>query len=1414
MEFKKVVTFELHNADEFDDWAFQMENVLGMQDLGDVVDLTVEEDSLDEAKDRKVFQYLAVSCKGEALTRLRTAAGSTKSGRDGWLALRQAYASDRAENVMALNGKVLGRKWRDDDTVDTFAADVLKLYNQVKLTGSDEAVGEPLVRASVLQCLPDEFGPIVAQEMGKVKEPLEKLFEAMKIYADVKGIGVVKRHKSMALVTHEKEKPKSARNRNRKCWVCGEEGHIQRDCPYVRQAKTAVAAKGKKATFAATAESSTPCQGFLVDSCTDYHLCKDAGTFSKLDIFKDGERFGLDTAAGVATVYGKGNIEMKVRTADGSSLDLEITDVCWCPDSPANLLSSGLIVVGRNKEPALHTKPTGNIFVHGADSYLLLKDSGVIIPLQRYGIMPMLMPVSVYKPQQSFAYVTTGMASDDLKLLHARLGHLNFPDLLRAAKVYNIKVTSDDIAFCDSCARSKAKRAAIPKKAKERCTRPGELTHTDIMGPMEEASLDGYRFAAVFVDDATRFSEVYVIGKKSEVWGCFEEYINSMKQLGVKIGVGSTVQSDSDAVYKHGTFATGCNQHGIRQQQSPPYSQAKNGVVERLVCTLQDMARAMLDDAKLPKKFWGAALKHASYLRNRCPTVALDGRTPYQLIHHKLADISQLKKFGSRAFVHVPKDMRKKWDSKAREGTYVGEDVQSSCHLIFIPSTRRVVSTMHVEFDETCSGLVGKVQVDDPFAEDTDIVTEVHVAKGAVSDTDDVDVAESAVTVTDTDDVDVTDSSATSSASGHHTDDTGDQESVDGSAGDPLLSSRVVTRSMARRTASVSDGTAEECSGVHGAAHDSAVDADALSIRDPAGNIIGRLVSESGENELGAHEPADPVLLSMLSCTSKPLKHYVFAALGEISNDPRTLQEARRRPDAAQWEQSYRAEIDNLLSKDTWTPVKLRDVPHGSKIIGTRPVFKVKYKANGEYDKHKTRLVARGDQQQRGDDFSTVFAPVAHLQTVRTILALAVAKEYEVHHIDVSGAFLYAPIHTEVYIRLPEGVPDIDTDGDKLVGRLNKAMYGVGEASRAWNNTIDKKFREHGYVRGSADTCAYHKKYPGGQEALVTGHVDDFIIAAPPDIINDAKKPITANFKHTDFGPVQSCLGMHVQRQLTSINIDQQAYAEGVLSRFGMQDCKPMSTPMIPGLQLSKEPDEQQGDAYLDDAAVTEYRALVGCLMYLVVGTRPDLAYAVGKLGRYMSEPTEQHWVAAKHVLRYVKGTVDMGITYTKPTGCNRLAGFSDASHGNRLEDNGKSTSGYVFMLSGGAVSWSSKLQPVVALSTAEAEYIALAEATKEALFLRNLLEELHAPQGTVVIHEDNRSTIRMAENPMTTPRSKHIALRYHFIREHVGNGDITLRYIESGEMVADALTKALARPALAKHRSIMIGREPIPGEC
>ena len=517
-------------------------------------------------------------------------------------------------------------------------------------------------------------------------------------------------------------------------------------------------------------------------------------------------------------------------------------------------------------------------------------------------------------------------------------------------------------------------------------------------------------------------------------------------------------------------------------------------------------------------------------------------------------------------------------------------------------------------------------------------------------------------------------------------------------------------------------------------------------------------------------------------------------AIGVGVDDPKSYQDAMSSPNSDRWKTAADVEMNSILKNKTW---ELVDLPPGKTAIGSKWVFKTKMNADGSINKHKARLVAQGFAQQHGIDYEETFAPVVKYVSLRTVLAIANQHNMELHQMDVNSAYLNGDIDADIYMRQPEGF--IDSDNPNKVCKLRKGLYGLKQGGRIWNQKIDHYLKSQGYTPSDADPCIY-VKHNQGKIVIIALYVDDTIIASNcNEMLHDAKKMLNEKFDMTDLGEVKSILGMSVERNRAKgvLTINQSAYLQSALERFGMADCNPVSTPMEPGKHYEKTPDDEEG------FNTREFQALIGSLVYASIATRPDISEAVGKLSQHMSRPNKEHWAAAKRVLRYIKGTLQFGLNFERSDNF-KLIGYSDADWAGDV-DTRKSTSGYVFMLGKATVAWASKKQSVVALSTTEAEYIALCSATQEAVWLRRLLQSLREGQARpTTIFEDNRGAISLSKNPKDHTRTKHIDIKYHYVRDAVQNNEIDIQPCETKLMIADQLTKGLPKPAFEKHRNAM----------
>jgi len=460
-------------------------------------------------------------------------------------------------------------------------------------------------------------------------------------------------------------------------------------------------------------------------------------------------------------------------------------------------------------------------------------------------------------------------------------------------------------------------------------------------------------------------------------------------------------------------------------------------------------------------------------------------------------------------------------------------------------------------------------------------------------------------------------------------------------------------------------------------------------------------------------------------------------------------------------------------------------------------VYAVKSDVNGD-ERFKARFVAKGYSQVSGVDYYETFAPTARFTSIRMLMQLAVQEDLEVHQMDVKSAYLNAPIDCDIYMEQPEGFVETTENGKKLVYKLRKSLYGLKQSGRNWNNMLHEYLRSEGFVQSLTDPCVY-TRITDGSKVIMIVWVDDIIIAASDvNVLNCAKDSLHCKFKMKDLGEVSWFLGVEFRREDNCIIMTQRKHLERVLNKFRMTDCKTKATPC----------DLNVNRAGMDDSVELEdpklYREMVGTLIYIMTGTRPDLCYVVTLLSQHMARPTAAHFGLAKHVFRYLKGSLDFGLKFVKSTDHLRVIGYCDSDWGSSKDR--CSISGYGFQLSetGALISWKSQKQRSVALSTCEAEYIALATATQEARFIQQLFNDMSAgdqemPMREVSLLVDNQGAIALARNPVHHKRSKHIDIKYHFVRSEVQSGFLKLEYIPTERNVADVFTKALSRARMSQ---------------
>jgi hypothetical protein len=487
--------------------------------------------------------------------------------------------------------------------------------------------------------------------------------------------------------------------------------------------------------------------------------------------------------------------------------------------------------------------------------------------------------------------------------------------------------------------------------------------------------------------------------------------------------------------------------------------------------------------------------------------------------------------------------------------------------------------------------------------------------------------------------------------------------------------------------------------------------------------------------------------------------------------EPRSYKEACNDPN---WVSAMNDELTALANTQTWDLVTL---PDGKNLIGCKWVFKVKTHSDGSLERYKARLVAKGFSQEYGIDYEETFAPVAKMTSVRLLISVAAVHQWPLFQLDVKNAFLNGYLTEEVYMRPPPGF----SHAPGLVCRLRRALYGLKQSPRAWYARFHDVVLQIGFQPSTHESALFIRRTSQGL-VLILLYVDDMIITGSDSTaIDEVKRHLFHEFEMKDLGPLRYFLGIEVASSSDGYLLTQTKYATDILHRAQLTDDKVVDTP----IELHAKFSPSDGVPLADP---TEYRELVGCLVYLTV-TRPDISYAVHVISQFVCAPRSTHWAALLRILRYVRGTMFQCLHLSSSSALTLMA-YADADWAGDPSDR-KSTSGYCVFLGDSLISWKSKKQSVIARSTAEAEYRAMAHATSEVVWLRWLLSDMGVSLSSPTpLYCDNKSAIQIAHNTVFHERTKHIEIDCHFIRHHLQSGTITLPFVSSSLQLADFFTK------------------------
>lgn len=762
--------------------------------------------------------------------------------------------------------------------------------------------------------------------------------------------------------------------------------------------------------------------------------------------------------------------------------------------------------------------------------------------------------------------------------------------------------------------------------------------------------------------------------------------------------------------------------------------------------------------------------------------------TPFESFYDRKPDLSHLREIGSRAFVLILNVHNPKIYQRSEECVLIGYGKDSKTYRCYHRATQKVYESFHVVFIES------KDDIDRPFRPGFTSFLPGDDDSSTFEPSPPTDAAAPAapqVTASTVPPV-VIPPPAPSIA-------------VHAPPNLPVLarrSSRIPTPTVRlseaqgiQRISAVQRATEE--SKAAGARVRSARSREPSARPDSQGSSIPKPINAADLAELLGDVPRE-----ILDC---------MVASGEIDaefpDDPASFQEAMASPDADKWLAACKEELASIMALDVYDLVPRNEASEagGRRIMKGKFVFRVKRDEHGAAIRWKVRFVAKGYEAVYGVDYKKTTSPTMRLETFRIIAHISAAMGWSLHQVDIKTAFLRGllPKGEEVFMEQPTGFAVKGKEG--WIWKVKRGLYGLPNGGRVWNQTMNDAMLRFGYKRVTCEHCLYLRVSASG--TVLTGvHVDDFLATVSND--NEAirfKSDLKRVWEISDLGIAKFCVGIAIERDLANkhIFLSQTALIDRVLATFKMTDSNAVSTPMEAGLILSRTPSHPPTPAEAAELLAFPYRKLVGLLMYIAIGTRPDIALAVQKLSQYLDGFTLDHWAAAKRVLRYLKGTRTLRLRLGGAS--IDIVGFTDASYA-CCPDTRRSVAAYCFSLGeSGMVSWCARKQKTVAQSTCDAEYMAAAEAAREAMWLRMLLEEIgfKSNRPTPLLC-DNEAARVLSEDATFHSRAKHIDVRYHYIRDCTQSNHILVHHVPSEDNVADILTKPLSPAVFLRLRGFL----------
>lgn len=981
-------------------------------------------------------------------------------------------------------------------------------------------------------------------------------------------------------------------------------------------------------------------------------------------------------------------------------------------------------------------------------------------------------------------------------LLHARFAHYKLSPAVAGAM--GNTALSKHASQCPVCIQSHSIHKQTGRINYHPPTAALEVMFGDLMGPMSlpaafgikrQPSLGGSLYVLVLVDGYTKYVWVVTIQRKGDT----AEHVLAIIRA-VQVATGRTLKrfhSDGGGEFESNVLKNFLRENGTVKTTTTADHPQHNGVVERMNRSLQELTTAALSHCGASQVLWGDAIVHAARVLNFVPTVKRL-QSPHYLLYGTEPNSKAIRVFGCDANPMVAR--RGKFEPRTTRGILIGYDDQHRAYRVLLHTDEAnkafVVSTVDPHLNELSFEYLRSSSYRSRHFVSSLPLQVNHIMPGSMQ-------IEGGLSK---------DSSIRTAQVTLEEDDSNEQQSD-------------TTRSYNGPTCeAISMDTTRSCdSPRHRAA---AVDVTTTtgvlpSVPTPSTPFIRtteipndvRVTTQQHRQRSGHVRFADGIEVGCSAVYEKDPMYYV-CSIAETDTDP-TYKQAMMGKDKEHWQQAIDREYNSLREKGVYSIVT---PPKGARIVGSKLVLKVKLDKDNRPIKYKARAVAQGFSQVEGVNYFDTYSPVAKVKSIKLAISLAAQdRNLSLFQIDFDTAFLNAELREEVYMRPPPGM-HVER-GQVLL--LHKALYGLKQSNHEWNSTIHNKLVSLSYTRLKCDTCVYIKRTKESDTPIILVlYVDDTITVVPKQLIHVWKadqSAIAESFAITGGGECTWILNMAVTRQSDgTITLSQSAYVKLLLEKFNMTDCKPVSIPAIAGVDLSVVVDTTTGAVLCSADEHATYRSMVGGLSYAAITTRLDIAYITSVLARFVNAPLTQHLDAAKHVLRYLSGTVDQCMTFgqfrNRDLSTVRLEVYTDSDYAQERADR-KSITGVVMLVNGDVISTVSKKQKTVSCSSTESEYVAAGAGVRELLWYRSWFSEIFGLDRRItgVLWIDNLSAKSLCTNDGSHGGTKHIDVQHHFIRDHVLNGIIRVRHVPTSEQLADIMTKPLARPTFTSLRDCLL---------